>query len=70
MGQHQSQGKAGRKGEVGSMKRHHQQGTHPSGMITLSLPIQGEILVKDIFPEANIVRAGRLFGPEDRLLNW
>lgn len=31
---------------------------------------QGEALLKEVFPSATIVRPGRLFGPEDRLLNW
>ncbi|TFJ86378.1 hypothetical protein NSK_002586 [Nannochloropsis salina CCMP1776] len=31
---------------------------------------QGEEALKSVFPRATIVRPGRLFGPEDRLLNW
>lgn len=31
---------------------------------------KGEEALKSVFPKATIVRPGRLFGPEDRLLNW
>lgn len=31
---------------------------------------EGEQRLKEAFPTATIVRPGRLFGPEDRLLNW
>ena len=33
-------------------------------------PLQGEKALKSVFPNATIVRPARLFGPEDRLLNW
>jgi len=31
---------------------------------------KGEEALKSVFPKATIVRPGRMFGPEDRLLNW
>jgi NADH dehydrogenase (ubiquinone) 1 alpha subcomplex subunit 9 len=31
---------------------------------------QGEVEVKREFPDATIVRPGKMFGDEDRLLNW
>jgi NADH dehydrogenase (ubiquinone) 1 alpha subcomplex subunit 9 len=31
---------------------------------------QGELEVRREFPDATIVRPGKMFGDEDRLLNW
>ena len=31
---------------------------------------QGELAVREVFPEATIVRPARLFGNDDRLLTW
>jgi hypothetical protein len=34
------------------------------------LVVQGEAVVKSVYPNATIIRPGKFFGPEDRLLNW
>ena len=36
----------------------------------LSTKAKGEAALKSVFPTATIIRPARLFGPEDRLLNW
>lgn len=36
----------------------------------LCLKAEGELAVKEAFPEATIVRPAKLFGNDDRLLTW
>lgn len=39
-------------------------------LLTLALQYEGELAVKEAFPEATIVRPAKLFGNNDRLLTW